>query len=170
MVNAGSRILRRRISANLLPLLPVFCVLKIPLNIGEDLEITIILNWRFTGWRRQFRYVAIHAATTYNRLRLTLIQCFAAKLVQDRKPPFLQAARQPGALTWRYRTAGNSSTGSGRPSAPGPCYAARLRLARAQGRRTGRKRSTVAAVPVVPSLFVKVVSPSMEEPSVKACL
>jgi hypothetical protein len=73
MVNAGSRILRRRISANLLLLLPVFCVLKIPLNIGRDFKITIILNLPFMGGRRQFRYVAIHVAVTYNRLRLTLI-------------------------------------------------------------------------------------------------
>jgi hypothetical protein len=41
MVNANLRILRRRISANLFPLLPRFHDSKIRLNIRADLKLTI---------------------------------------------------------------------------------------------------------------------------------
>ncbi len=39
-VNANSRILRRRISANLLPIQVEFCVCKIPLNIRASTKLT----------------------------------------------------------------------------------------------------------------------------------
>ena len=87
VVNANLRILRRRISANLLPIQVEFCVCRIPLNIFAIRKLTARAARRSNHTQKYINdFNGPHSGAVYPSARSYRLRSFLSETVRQRAP------------------------------------------------------------------------------------